>query len=330
MTKYSHLSQEQRYQIEALKKAGNSQTEIAQIVGCHKSTVCRELQRNGFKGNRAGKYSAVTAQRKTASRHRRKKKRIRFTQAMRDQIVQWLKIEKLSPELISVLGKRVNPDFVSDETIYKWIWASKYDYRLRNKEYRKLYQLLKHSRKRRYRGSRRDSRGIIPYRVSIDKRPAIVEKRGRLGDLEIDLMLGINSQPGLLVILDRSSLKTALVKIETRDPRAIARHIIQRMKKSASWVKTMTYDNDISFRHHQKVNDALSVQSYFTHPFSSQEKGSVENRIGLLRRFFPKRTDFTSVTADEVKKVEKIINNRPVRKFGYQSPHEVFERKILQ
>jgi IS30 family transposase len=326
MTKYFHLSQEQRYQIEALLKAGKPQSEVARIVGCHKSTISRELRRNKVGGYRPY-YSAARAQEKTADRHRRKAKRIVFTQEMREQIVKWLKVEKLSPELISVVGKNYNPNFVSDETIYKWIWACKYDFRRAHRQYRKLYKLLKHSRKRRYRGSKRDSRGIIHHRISIEKRPSIVNKRKRLGDLEVDLMLGVNHQPGLLVILDRASLKTSLVKIQTRDPHAIAKHIICRMKKSSSWIKTMTYDNDISFRYHQKVNEALEVQSYFTHPFSSQEKGSVENRIGLLRRFFPKKTDFTNVTDEYVKTVEKMINARPVRKFHYQTPQQVFEQK---
>jgi IS30 family transposase len=328
MTKYSHLGQEQRYQIEALLKAGNAQAEIALIVGCHRSTVCRELKRNRLKGSKPH-YSAAKAQEKTRDRHRKKKKRIRFTDQMREQIVRGLRVEKLSPELISVLGKQRDPNFVSDETIYKWIWACKYDYRQANRENRKLYRLLKHSRKRRYRGSKRDSRGVIHHRVSIDKRPSIVEKRHRVGDLEVDLMLGLNHQPGLLVILDRASLKTSLVKIETRDPHIIAKQIIRRMKMSSSWIKTMTYDNDISFRYHHKVNEALDVKSFFTHPFSSQEKGSVENRIGLIRRFFPKRTDFTTVTREQIKAVETMINARPVRKFNYRTPQQIFKEKSL-
>jgi IS30 family transposase len=141
-------------------------------------------------------------------------------------------------------------------------------------------------------------------------------------------MLGMNHQAGLLVILDRASLKTELIKIESRDPNTMARHIINRMKKSASWIKTMTYDNDISFRYHYRVNELLSIQSYFTHPFSSQEKGSVENRIGVLRRFFPKKTDFTKVTKEHVQWVEDTINARPIRKFGYKSAEEVFQEKF--
>jgi transposase, IS30 family len=327
MTKYSHLSQEQRYQIEALLKAGNSPAKIAVIVGCHRSTICRELKRNSLRGNKP-QYLAARAQEKTMDRHRVKKKMVRFTQEMREQIVRGLQVEKLSPELISVRGRQRDPNFVSDETIYKWVWACKYDYRQLNRQNRKLYKLLKHSRKRRYRGSKRDSRGIIHHRVSIDKRPSIVEKRERVGDLEVDLMLGRNHQPGLLVILDRSSLKTSLVKIETRDPNTIATQIIRRMKKSSPWIKTMTYDNDISFRYHQRVNEALNVKSYFTHPFSSQEKGSVENRIGQIRRFFPKKTDFTMVSKEQIKAVEKMINARPVRKFNYRTPQEIFEEKM--
>lgn len=319
MKEYSHLGPTQRYQIEALLKANKTQSEIADILGCHPSTISREIRRNSSRV-----YRAEVAQKKTERRHRLKPKIIRFTEEMRTQVVDWLSVEKLSPELISVMGRQLNRDFVSDETIYKWIWASKYDVSRSNKPYRKLYKLLKHGRRRRYRGSKRDSRGIIPNRISIEQRPKIVEQRKRLGDLEGDLVLGLNHQPGLLVLTDRASLKTELIKIDTRDSNVIAKKAIQRLKKSP-WAKTLTIDNDISFWHHERIK-AAGIMTYFTHPFSSQEKGTVENRIGQIRRFFPKRTDFSQVTEQRVKEVENMLNNRPVRKFGYQTPSQVFER----
>ncbi len=141
-------------------------------------------------------------------------------------------------------------------------------------------------------------------------------------------MLGKNHQPGLLVITDRASLKTSLVKISTKASKSIAQSIICKMKPSAHWLKTMTYDNDLAFALHATVNEELKTKSFFTHPYTSQEKGTVENRIGVLRRFFPKKTDFTKVTAKQVSHVEKMINERPVRKFNYQTPNAVFLQKL--
>jgi IS30 family transposase len=100
------------------------------------------------------------------------------------------------------------------------------------------------------------------------------------------------------------------------------------MKPCEQWLKTITYDNDLAFAAHATVNKELKTRSFFNHPYTSQEKGTVENRIGVLRRFFPKKTDFTLVSAKQMSPVEKMINERPVRKFNYQTPNTVFLQKL--
>lgn len=329
MKRYKQLGQQQRYVIGRLLLQGKTQKEIADILGCHKSTICRELKRNTpARGPKANIYDPDKAQIKTIQRHREKPKHTTFTQDMRKQIVKLLTYEKLSPELITRKARQQNPDFVSHETIYQWIWTMKHSNRREDQPYRLLYRELKHGRRRRKRGNYHDNRGCIPYRVSIENRPAIVEKRSRIGDMEVDLMLGKNHQPGLLVITDRASLKTTLIKISTKAAKSIARSIIGRMKPHAQWLKTFTYDNDLAFAMHTMVNQQLKTKSFFTHPYTSQEKGTVENRIGVLRRFFPKQTDFSKVSTAKVKQVEKLINQRPVRKFNYLTPNEVFLQKL--
>lgn len=329
MTKYKQLSQEQRYVIGRLLKAGNTQAEIATAVGCHKCTISRELKRNTAKRGRGAKvYNPGKAQQKTHLRHKTKPKCFSFTADMRKQIVKWLTVEKLSPELITAKGRQEFGNFVSHETIYNWIWQTKHSHRKEHQPYQLLYQELKHGRRHRKRGNYHGNRGCIPDRVSIEKRPALVEKRKRIGDVEVDLVLGKNHQPGLLVITDRASLKTSLTKISTKASTPIANNIIRKMKPCQSWVKTMTYDNDMAFTKHQKINEALGTKSFFKHPYTSQDKGTVENRIGVIRRFFPKKTDFTKVTTRQVRQVEKMINERPIRKFDYQTPNAVFLQKL--
>lgn len=328
MTNYRQLSQEQRYIIDRLLKQGSTQQQIAMALGCHKSTVSREIARNTpNRGRNAKKYDPVKAQVKTEKRHRQKNKRKSFSPEMKESVARQLCNEKLSPELISVLGKRQDPLFVSHETIYQWIWEMKRSNKYEHRPYQLLYKELKHGKRRQKRGNYTNNRGCIPNRVSIENRPDIVRKRNRIGDMEVDLVLGKNHQPGLLVLIDRSTLLTSLVKINSKRSKYIARAIITKMKPYASLLKTMTYDNDLAFAAHGVVNESLKTKSYFTHPYTSQEKGTVENRIGVLRRFFPKKTDFTNVTPRQVKKVEQIINERPVRKFGYQTPNAVFLRK---
>ena len=330
-TNYSHLDQGQRYKIETLLNAGKSRTEISLALGRHKSTIGRELARNTPKRGMGAKlYKAERADGKAKLRHQLKAKHCLFTLEMKDQIIKWLTVEKLSPELIAVKGNLEFDRFVSHETIYTWIWEMKHSKRKEDRPYRKLYQELKHGRRRRKRGNYHENRGCIAGRVSIEKRPAIVEKRTRIGDVEVDLVLGKNHQPGLLVITDRATLKTSLTKITTKASAPIARQIIHKMKPFGQWIKTFTYDNDMAFSQHQKINGSLKTKSFFTRPYTSQDNGTVENRIGVIRRFFPKKTDFTKITASHVKRVERMINERMVRKFKYQTPNKMFAKKTKQ
>jgi IS30 family transposase len=326
---YNHLCLEQRYQIEALFKAGRSQKSIAEQIGVHPSTICRELKRNTPRaGLGAAQYWATNAQRRTSLRHQEKPKIIKLSQEVKEICRRWLENEKYSPEIISVEGRRLYGSFVSHETLYKWIWRCKHNNVTEDKQDKKLYLKLRHCKRRRRRGNRHDRRGNIPHRVFIEKRAAIVEKRCRLGDLEVDLMLGKRNQGAILISLDRSCLKVKLQKLESKHSEQIKEKLIRAYQNEQPWLRTITFDNDSAFMLHHKIAKALGVKTYFTRPYTSQDKGSVENRIGVLRRFFPKRTDLSSITTKQIKDVENKLNNRPVRKFNYKTPNQVFSEKI--
>ena len=326
---YNQLSQEQRYQIEALLRNGAKQKEIAQIVGKSPSTISRELKRNIPKRGRGAMiYTARIAQRKTLHRHKVKLKHIRYSHEQKELTRQWLTDLKYSPELIHVEGKQLLGDFVSHETVYKWIWHCKQSHRREDLPNRELYQHLAHGKRRRKRGLRRDSRGIIPNRVSIEKRPKVVMKRKRLGDFEVDLMMGKNHRGALLVMTDRASLWTKLKLLRSKDSREIGLGIKKKLRPIRKIIKTFTFDNDQAFSRHESIGTYMRSKTYFTHPYSSQEKGTVENRIGLIRRFFPKKTDLLMISHERVREVERMINKRPVRKFKYKTPNQVFSEKI--
>lgn len=326
---YYQLSSEQRYQIEALINAGNSQKSVAYYLGVSPSTICRELRRNGLKTSH-GKpmYRARSAQERTIIRQKSKAKHTSFTKEMKDLCRSWLEKERYSPEIISVVGKRLLGQFVSHETIYKWIWYCKWSYKRENRKNRQLYTLLRHGRKRYKRGSRNDKRGNFPHRVMIDKRPAIVIKRKRLGDIEVDLMLGKKHKSQILVCLDRASLKVTLRKLQSKKSTEVKKVLLKAFQKSKHWLNTITFDNDSAFMLHHHIASKLEIQSYFTRPYTSQDKGSVENRIGVLRRFLPKGMDLTGVTTHALKAIEDKLNNRPVRKFKYKTPNQIFSEKI--
>ena len=326
---YNQLSSEQRYQIEALLQNQIKQKEIARIIGVSPSTICRELKRNIPKrGRGAMEYRAKNAQRKTNLRHQNKPKYNRFTDEMKQPIRDQLQVEKYSPVLICHLAKIKGRDFVSHETIYKWIWSAKFSNRRSEMPDKKLYTHLVHGKRRRKRGSRRDSRGIIPNRVGIDKRPEIVQNRRRLGDMEVDLMMGKDHKGAMLVVIDRASLKMKLRLLKSKESSEVESKITASMRKMKGIVKTLTFDNDHAFSKHESIGKALNAKTYFTRPYTSQDKGSVENRIGVIRRFFPKGTDLTKVDPQRVKEVENLLNNRPVRKFNYKTPNQVFSQKI--
>ena len=325
MTKnYSQLTFEQRYQIEALKKAGIKQCEIAKIIGVHKSTVSRELKRNVPKrGTGAKVYVAQKAQSKTDNRHKIKPKMVLFTTVLKEEVFKKMTIERWSPELISAQWKKDKKKGVSHETIYKFLWITKIGNKKKDEKFKLLHKFLKHGKRRRKRGNYKDNRGLIPNRVSIEKRSILVERKTRLGDIEVDLIIGKNHKSGLLVTLDRATMKTTIDKISSKKPKHIKRLILKRMKNNKH-LKTMTFDNDQAFSLHQEIADELNIKTFFTRPYTSQDKGSIENRNGVIRRFYPKKTDFNNVTDNDIKKVETMINNRPVRKFNYKTPNEVY------
>jgi len=326
---YTQLSLIQRYQIQSFVKAGMKQKWIAQEIGVHASTVSRELNRNTAKrGRTAQEYLAKNAQRRTDQRHRLKSKRIKFTEAMKQQAVQWLSNEKWSPEIISFIGRETGKCPVSAEWLYQWIWQSKHGNKTADKPFKKIYSLLRHGRRRRKRGSIKDNRGIIHDRVPIDKRPKIVQKRIRPGDVEVDFMMGKNHKGALLVMTDRATLHTSLHMLRNRHSSKVSKAIISKLNKVKYPMHTITFDNDKGFADHLVVADALKINTYFTRPYTSQDKGTVENRIGQLRRFFPKKTDLSALTNDQVKRVERLLNNRPVRKFNYKTPNQVLQEKI--
>jgi IS30 family transposase len=323
MKKYKQLSQAQRYTIECLLESGFNQKEISKSIGKSESTISRELKRNVNKrGKHANKYDSQRAQAKTAKRHKEKDKHKRLMGWQLKYIREKLRDQRWSPEYISERGKLEYGNFVSHETIYQYIWYCKHSNKKEIRKDKDLHKYLRHNNRRQKRKKHKQNKGCIPNRTSIEKRPKIVNERKRRGDLEVDLMMGSNHKPGLIVITDRKTIETKLIKITTKRAKVIAAKIIEKLKRESTKVYTLTFDNGLEFAEHQEVSKQLNVKTYFTRPYTSQDKGTVENRIGVIRRFFPKGTDMSKVHHNTIKSVERKLNNRPVRKFNYLTPLE--------
>jgi transposase, IS30 family len=307
---YKQLTQNQRYQIKALLKSGQNQTEIAKIIGVDKSTISRELKRNrGLRG-----YRPKQAQGKAMSRRSRDRRRIKaetwgwVTEKIRED---W------SPEQIKLWMEANRETRISHEWIYQYIYADK-------RAGGDLHQHLRGQKKRRKRYGSYDRRGQIPNRVSIEERPAIVEQRKRLGDWEADTVIGQKSRYALVTLVDRQSRYTLIKKIEHRTAAATKSAIIQMLKPYKLKTLTITFDNGKEFTAHQDIARELDAEMYFAHPYASWERGTNENTNGLLRQYFPKGSDFSNITDAQVKSAENRLNTRPRKCLGARTPEMVF------
>ena len=170
-------------------------------------------------------------------------------------------------------------------------------------------------------------RGLIPNRIDISERPAIVDGKQRLGDWEGDTIASARHKGGLLTLVERKSLLAKITKLPRATAKAAHRAAVRRLKPIQQAVHTITYDNGKEFAAHQLTAKALNADIYFATPYHAWERGLNDNTNGLIRDFFPKGTDFTKVSTAEVAKVakvERLLNTRPRKSLGFRSPKEVF------
>ena len=317
--KYHRLTQEERYQIYALKKEGLSQSAIARNIGRNKSTINRELKRNkGQKG-----YRPKQAHNFAKQRDKTKPKHTRIGEIQIRYIEEKIK-QKWSPEQISGRMNINGIESVSHESIYKYLQEDK-------KRGGSLYKHLRHKSKiykRRY-GSH-DRRGQIANKCSIEDRPSIVDKKERIGDLEIDLVIGKNHKQALVTVVDRKSKFTIIKKVEHKKASTVKEALIEMILPIKQWTHTITSDNGKEFASFEEVSRVLNTDYYFCHPYSSWERGLNENTNGLIRQYFPKVSSFKEITHRQIIDVQNSLNYRPRKTLGFKTPAEVFFANIIE
>jgi transposase, IS30 family len=314
---YTQLTREQRYQIYALMKEGHNQTQVAANLACHKSTISREVRRNrGPSGYRPQLANAL-------SRRRR-----RQTYGARIPAETWQQVTLLlrqdwSPEQIAGWLKFVHQPTVSHERIYLYVYADK-------RRGGTLHRHLRSQKKQRKRYGGYIRRGQIPNRVSIEQRPAIVASKRRFGDWEADTIIGARHRGGILSLVERKSKLTRLYKLESKAAAEVKDAAITLLTPLIDLVHTITVDNGKEFCQHEQITAALQAPIYFSHPYASWERGLNENTNGLIRQYFPKKYDFTSITQRDLAWVEERLNNRPRKTLGYRTPNQVLfkERSV--
>ena len=312
MKTYNQLTYEQRCQISILIKIGTSQQVIADMVGVSQSTISRELKRNtGQRG-----YREKQAQTQSNIRRQSAEKAIKMTPDMITLIEEKLEA-KWSPDQISGRILKEKGLSISYEAIYLYIWEDK-------KSGGTLFNHLRRKGKAyQPRGSKYAGRGYIKNRISIDERPKIVEKKARIGDWEIDLVIGKGHSGALVTVVERKTKFTVSKRINDKTAETVTAATISLLKPFKDLVFTITADNGKEFAYHERIAKALGAKVYFADPYGSWPRGLNENTNGLLRQYWPKLTDFKKVSQGEVSAVISQLNNRPRKTLDYETPAKI-------
>jgi IS30 family transposase len=309
MRTYHQLTQAQRYQIYALRKTKHMLTEIAQVIGVHKSSISRELKRNrGKRGYRPQQAHEI------ALTHRAKAVP-RITSKV------WAAVENLlqqdwSPEQISGRLKKEQGIRLSHEWIYQHVLLDK-------QAGGTLYKHLRCQKKNRKRYGTYDRRGKLPNCRSIEERPAIVNARKRLGDWEVDTIVGRKHKQAMLTLTERKSRFVFVGRVNERTAQAVQVQVCQLLLPIKDKVHTMTSDHGKEFANHKQIADTLDLKFYFAHPYAAWERGTNENTNGLLRQYFPKHCDFQTVSNKQIDLAMARLNSRPRKSLRFKTPFEV-------
>ena len=321
---YQQITQDERDLIAHLHAKGLSRSEIARGIGRNKSTVSRELRRNG-----SGVYDVYLAH-KAQARASIRKQESGQRPRLKDKRIKRYVIRKLkagwSPEQISGDLKENHPVLsISHEAIYQFVYDKKTLTTINLKNY-----LPRANRIRRPRGhSRKHTKSHIPRRVSIDERPKYIDKRKQIGHWESDSMISRASKASVVVILERATRYVKLAKVKANQARHVSSAINRRLGRLPGLARrTITYDNGSENIEHERINKVLGTTSYFCNPYHSWEKGSVENTVGLVRRFLPKKTDIAKITKEQIKQIENRLNHRPRKCLNFKTPYQLFTSSV--
>lgn len=321
----SHLSSTERDKITILQGEGLSIRKIAKELGRSPSTICRELNRPQavyYRGKYIGSQTNKNVKRDWAASHRRNNKYLSMYN-IRKYISIHLRYG-YSPAIISHLLFSKYGITISHETLYQYI-------------YKKDVMLAKYLLRRKY-GRKPRKRHLykpnnpknIPNRTDIDLREELANFRLEFGHYECDTVESCKkrgkTKPCLTVLIERMSRKVLITKTASKTAKLTTTSIVTALRPHLRSIKSITYDNGSEFSMHEKINKMLNTKSYFCKPYHSWEKGTVENINGLIRRFFPKGTDFGKISMKQIKYVENWINNRPMKVLNYLTPNERFEQ----
>lgn len=297
--------------ISALRRQGLNQAEVAKALGRHRSSISRELRRNGAAWD--GCYRPSVASERTRARRSRSRRNSHFT-ADDFRVVERLLQKRWSPEQISGCLRKDGVLSISHETIYVHIWKDKTDGG-------HLYRYLRcATKKRRKRHNSYDSRGRLAGKRHISERPRSVETRRTIGHWEVDTVAGAGSKDCIATLVERKTGYVMIGKLPDRSKLGLSTRLNFLIRRVPGLVKTITSDNGTEFHDYKTVERTSNVTFYFATPYHSWERGTNENLNGLLRQYLPKRTSMAGLTQRQCDAIARQLNTRPRKRLAYHTP----------
>ncbi len=299
---------------------------IASILHRSPSSVSREIRRN--KPPERNRYTPrVAHERALGYRTHRGKRKLEINTQLRQYVVAHLKLG-WSPEQIAATCKTAIGTDISHEAIYQYVYAQihreGYGYVKPGCEDLRPYLPRRQQRRVRkgHRASYRIEKGPLP---SIDARPVVVDARVEIGHWEDDLIVSRASRDALKTINERVSGIVFIGRVQNRTMEETNRVVAARLGALPTrWRKTLTRDRGSENLGYAVLEHTREIRVFFAHPYHSWERGSNENTNGLIRRFFPKKTNFQTVTDEQIHRVEYLLNSRPRKRLGWKTPYQVF------
>lgn len=316
---YNQLSIEEREKIAIFKVERRSVREIAGLLGRSHSTILREIKRNGTQ-EKGDYYYPNTANARATERKKvaAKRKRLKSTE-IRDYVEGRLKLGWSPEQIAGRLAKEIPGSTISHEAIYQYIY---WDVPLL-----RGYLARRHRTRQKKGHSRKHQSSHIPNRMSIDQRPQSIHHRKRFGHWESDSIVSRKSRAALNVLVERKSRYIQLTKMKDNTSSSTKQAIQKKLQSvSEKARKSITYDNGSENVEHESINKVFNMNSYFCNPYHSWEKGTVENSIGLVRRFISKGANIGMIQQRFIRKVENLLNEKPRKCLNYQTPAESFEK----
>lgn len=326
---YRRITLEERYKIDAYVALKKGPSEIGRLLNRPRSTISREIKRG--KSHPGGYYQAMQAHMHAEiyNKVKRVDSKLRSNSTLRYYVYRGL-LKCQSPEQIS---NRIKSDYPTNtrmricyESIYKHIY-----HETTGKLQKKLIGLLPYHKPIRKGGNKRHIyMGKIPGRVTINERPEVISNREQVGHWEGDLVVGKGQTSAIGTLVERVTRYTIIIPLQSRK----SRHVVDAfadalLKMPCPMLKTLTYDNGVEMSEHKYFTYRTKMPVYFANPYSSWERGTNENTNGLIRRFFPKKTDFNKITKEQLKFAEQNLNDRPRKVLEWKTPRESMQESCV-